>query len=120
MASWSSWRTPRPSRANAPDRDVGCRLILDISPIIFTIIHMRSTLILDDHLFKKLRQRAASLGTTVSEVVNQALREALSKPVTKPTNFKMVTFGDATDAHQHEPADFAEAVEGDDVHSLAG
>ena len=93
--------------------------MVDISYVIFTIIHMRSTLILDDHLFKKARQRAASLGTTVSEVVNQALREALSRPVPKPAKFKMVTYGDATLTQRHEPADFAEAVEDDDVQSLA-
>ncbi len=79
---------------------------------------MRSTLVLDDHLFKQARQRAASLGTTVSDVVNQALREALSKPRTKSVKFTMITFGDAAHAEHHEPADFAGAMEADDLHSV--
>jgi hypothetical protein len=80
---------------------------------------MRSTLILDDHLFKRARQRAAALGTTISEVVNQALREALSKPAPKPSTFAMITFGDPARPQHHEPADFAEAIADDDTRSLA-
>jgi hypothetical protein len=37
---------------------------------------MRSTLILDDDLFRKAKRRAAALNTTLSDVVNQALRES--------------------------------------------
>jgi hypothetical protein len=33
---------------------------------------MRSTLILDDDLFRKAKRRAAALNTTLSDVVNQA------------------------------------------------
>jgi hypothetical protein len=84
------------------------------------LICMRSTLIIDDHLFKQARQRAADQGTTLSEVVNQALREALAKPKAKPAaKFSMVTFGGPVGSQRHEPADFAEVGEADDERSLA-
>ena len=83
------------------------------------IIYMRSTLIIDDHLFKRARQRAAALGTTVSEVVNQALRETLTKPQVKPATFAMITFGDPAHPQHHEPSDFADALVDDDARSLA-
>jgi hypothetical protein len=83
------------------------------------IIRMRSTLIIDDHLFKQARQRAADQGTTLSDVVNQALREALAKPKVKPAaKFSMVTFGGAAGSQRHEPADFADAAAADDERSL--
>jgi hypothetical protein len=84
------------------------------------IICMRSTLIIDDHLFKQARQRAADQGTTVSDVVNQALRDALTKPKARPTaKFAMVTFGGGAATRRHEPADFATAADDDDARSLA-
>jgi hypothetical protein len=83
------------------------------------LIYMRSTLVLDDHLFKQARQRAAAQGTTLSEVVNQALRETLAKPIPRPSaRFSMPTFGDPAAANRHEPVDFAEAEQDDDARSL--
>jgi hypothetical protein len=84
------------------------------------LLRMRSTLILDDHLFKQARQRAAEQGTTLSDVVNQALREALTKPKPRAgAKFSMVTFGGPAGSQRHEPADFAEAAEADDESSLS-
>jgi hypothetical protein len=84
------------------------------------IIRMRSTLILDDRLFKQARQRAADQGSTLSDVVNQALREALAKPKARPAaKFAMVTFGDPAASHRHEPSDFAAASAADDERSLS-
>ncbi len=91
---------------------------LDKALIIFMIIHMRSTLVLDDHLFKRARQRAAALGTTLSDVVNQALRDALMNPPAKPVKFKMLTFGNASRPVHREPTDFADAVADDDARSV--
>jgi hypothetical protein len=86
---------------------------------LVTLTRMRSTLIIDDHLFKQARQRAADLGTTLSDVVNQALREALAKPKAKAAaKFSMITFGGPAGSQRHEPADFAEAAEADDERSL--
>ena len=79
---------------------------------------MRSTLILDDELFKKAKRRAAERGTTLSEVVNQALRESLAKPESPARPFHMTTFGDAKKKVHREPADFHDATEVDDVRSL--
>ena len=41
---------------------------------------MRSTVIIEDELFKTAKRRAAERGTTLSNLVNQALRESLAKP----------------------------------------
>jgi hypothetical protein len=68
---------------------------------------MRSTLILDDDLFRRATRRAATLNTTLSEVVNQALRESLSRPVAEPSPFEMVTFGNPRRRVRHEPGDMA-------------
>jgi hypothetical protein len=38
---------------------------------------MRTTLVLEDHVFRKAKQRAAELGTTLSEFTNRALRDAM-------------------------------------------
>lgn len=82
------------------------------------LIHMRSTLVLDDALYKRARERAVALGTTVSEVVNQALREALRKSVPRAERFEMITFGDNSPPRHHDPADFAQSLEEDDRGSL--
>lgn len=70
----------------------------------------------DDALYKRARERAASLNMTVSDVVNQALREVLAKPLPVATKFEMVTFGDATTQTRHEPSDFADVLMQDDGH----
>jgi len=82
---------------------------------------MRTTVMLDDRLFKKAKQRAADLGTSLSEVLNHALRLSLAQEPTRParSRFEMITFGDPTRPTSHEPADFAEMLDGDDVRSLA-
>ncbi len=73
---------------------------------------MRSTVVLDDDLFRKAKQRAAELGTSLSEVVNQALRLALAQPRNASSpGFKMVTYGNPRSRVHHEPSDFFEAPE---------
>ena len=82
---------------------------------------MRTTVMLDDRLFKKAKQRAADLGTSLSEVLNQALRLALAQEPTRRarSRFKMITFGDPARPTPHEPTDFAAVLDDDDVRSLA-
>ncbi len=41
------------------------------------IIHMKTTLILPDNLVRTLKRRAAERGTTISQVVAEALRRGL-------------------------------------------
>jgi hypothetical protein len=79
---------------------------------------MRSTLVIDDDLFKQAKRRAAERGTTLSEFVNHALREALAKPDATAPPFRMTTFGDPKKPLHREPRDFHVAVEDDDRRSL--
>jgi hypothetical protein len=72
---------------------------------------MRSTVILDDDLFRKAKRRAVALSITLSDVVNQALRESLSRPVGEPPPFEMVTFGNPRRRVHHEPGDIQAAID---------
>jgi hypothetical protein len=59
------------------------------------------------------------MNTTLSAIVNQALRQALDdEPVHQATRFEIVAFGDPTEAVHHDPADFVAALEDDDRRSL--
>jgi plasmid stability protein len=42
------------------------------------IIHMKTTLIIPDHIMRQLRRRAARSGQTLSAVVAEALKRGLS------------------------------------------
>ncbi|HOX02808.1 MAG TPA: hypothetical protein P5022_12890 [Candidatus Paceibacterota bacterium] len=59
------------------------------------VIHMRTTLIIDDHVFMEAKRRAIEAGITVSELTTLALREALRKRVQPPHpgRFSLLTFG---------------------------
>lgn len=48
------------------------------------IIPMKTTLILPDNLVRALKRRAADRGTTLSEVVAEALRRGLAKETESP------------------------------------
>jgi len=65
---------------------------------------MRTTLVLDDQLFRAAKSVAGQQGTTLSEVVNRALRgHLLSKPSarTEVSLFSMPVFGvQAAELHQ--------------------
>ncbi|MCG5055447.1 MAG: type II toxin-antitoxin system VapB family antitoxin [Myxococcales bacterium] len=78
---------------------------------------MRTTLVLDDNLFKKARERANASNCTISDVVNEALRAALAKPPLIATPFEMLTFAGG-ETKMHEPSDFAELLAMDDTASL--
>jgi hypothetical protein len=81
-------------------------------------IYMRSTFVIEDHLFRMAKRRAAELNITVSEVVNQALRESLSRPEARPSRFEMMTFGGSEPTLHHEPADFSSALLSEDEESI--
>jgi hypothetical protein len=76
---------------------------------------MRSTVVIDDDLFKRVRRRAAELDVTISDVINDALREALARKPAEAPPFKLPTYGDPRRPVHHEPADFALADEADDL-----
>lgn len=44
------------------------------------ILHMKTTLILPDHIVRELKRRAARRGDTLSAVVAEALRRGLAAP----------------------------------------
>lgn len=44
------------------------------------IFHMRTTLVIDDALFRELKRRAAEENRTLSEVTQEALRRGLARP----------------------------------------
>jgi hypothetical protein len=44
------------------------------------IFHMRTTLVIDDELFRELKRRAAEQNRTLSEVTQEALRRGLARP----------------------------------------
>lgn len=54
---------------------------------------MRTTLDLDDELMKLVRRRAADAGTTITAVIEEALREALvhRRPDTGGYSFRWIT-----------------------------
>ena len=72
-------------------------------------VYMRTTLILEDGLFKKAKQEAVAAGTTLSEVMNTALRKHLMGGVKKKekTSFLMPVFGEEKQALHQTPAQLA-------------
>ncbi len=82
------------------------------------LTYVRSTVIFEDELFKKAKQRAAALNTTLSDIVNQALRESLAQPVSEAPMFHMITFGNPKAKRHREPRDFQAVLEEEDRHAL--
>jgi predicted transcriptional regulator len=56
---------------------------------------MRTTISLDDRLLERLKKRAAESGTSVSRIIERAVRLLLQSPAPqqKPEHFDLVTFG---------------------------
>ena len=90
-------------------------LRLRILVCICMLIFMRTTVVLDDELVKQAKKRAAELRTTLSDVINQALREVISKPPAPASHFEMVTAGSKRARVHHEPRDFAAALDEEDA-----
>lgn len=78
---------------------------------------MRTTITLDDRLFAQLKKRAAESGTSVSRLVEQAVRLLIRTPptATREDRFELVTFG-ASGRFSRQNLDKTSAlVEDDDV-----
>jgi hypothetical protein len=56
---------------------------------------MRTTITLDDRLLAQLKRRASETGTSVSKLVEQAVRLFVRTPraLAPPKSFELVTFG---------------------------
>jgi hypothetical protein len=78
------------------------------------LIHMRTTLIIDDDLLRQAKRRAAEWNLTVSDMVNNALRECLARPVRAAPPFSLVTYGRSGKRVHHEPSELDAALERED------
>jgi len=78
---------------------------------ILMYVCMRTTLILDDRLFREAKQKAAATGTTLSDLMNSALRRFLRPPAKglpeQAEKFHMPVFGEPAGLHL-SPAELAE------------
>jgi hypothetical protein len=56
---------------------------------------MRTTITLDDRVFAQLKRRAAESGTSISKLIEQAVRLFVRTPRSRPPQepFELVTFG---------------------------
>ena len=83
------------------------------------LTYVRTTLVIHDQLFRDAKRKAASLGITLSQLVNDALRSALATRTTSTAGeYRVPTYGDPSKRVHHEPEDFAAMVEEDDIESL--
>jgi hypothetical protein len=78
---------------------------------------MRTTITLDDRLFAHLKKRAAESGTSVSRLVEQAVRLLIRTPPTsrREDRFELVTFGAGGRFSRQNIDKTAALVEDDDV-----
>lgn len=81
---------------------------------IYMLIHMRTTLILDDELFRQIKRQAAERNMTLSDIVNHALRELLARPQPTAAPFSLLTYGRSGNRVQHFPSELAIALEDED------
>lgn len=74
-------------------------------------VSMRTTLVIDDSVFRKAKQAAAASGVTLSELTNSALRRLLFGSAEgsriSREKFSMPVFGEKTGVHL-TPAQLAE------------
>ena len=82
---------------------------------------MRTTITLDERLLSQLKHRAAESGTSVSRLVEQAVRLFIRSPRT-PTarqTFELVTFGAGGRFSRHNIDKASGLVEADDLERFA-
>lgn len=77
---------------------------------------MRTTVTLDDQLLQRLKKRAAESGTSVSRMVESAVRLLLRSPAPQHTeHFDLVTFGEGGGFTPLNIDKTAALVEADDI-----
>jgi len=78
---------------------------------------MRTTVIISDAVLRRAKERAARTGTTLSRLIEQALRETLREPPSAARPFRLPTYGAGGPPADHEPADLANALLDEDAAS---
>ncbi len=78
---------------------------------------MRTTITLDDRLFMQIKRRAAETGTSVSRVVEQAVRMLMTTPTPESDAepFELITFGAGGRFSHHNVDRTSALLEIDDV-----
>lgn len=74
------------------------------------LIHMRTTLILEDSLFQAARKLAAEQQTTLSALVNDALRQLVSQPGRARKKVVLPTFGAPAKKRRVTPREIADSL----------
>lgn len=82
------------------------------------IIRMRTTLVLDDRLVREAKKLAADRKTTVSEIVNQALRDSFDRPQPPARPFRLITYGGPGKSEHLSPEDIKAILEEQDLHGI--
>jgi hypothetical protein len=82
---------------------------------------MRTTITLDERLVSQLKRRAAEQGTSVSKLVEQAVRLFVRTPRTRttPQPFELVTFGKGGQFSRHNIDKTSGVIEADDLERFA-
>lgn len=79
------------------------------------ITRMRTTLVLDDRLLTEAKRRAADRNTTVSEVVNDALRGTFEHREKPRRPFRLITYGDPNKPEHISPSEMKGVLEDEDL-----
>ena len=83
---------------------------------------MRTTITLDDHLLAKLKQRASESGTSVSRLIEQAIRLfmlAAPSRSKRKRGFELVTFGGGGQFSTRNIDKISVLLEADDLERFA-
>jgi hypothetical protein len=82
---------------------------------------MRTTITLDERLMAQLKRRAAEQGTSVSKLVEQAVRLLVRTPRAPAASpaFELVTFGKGGRFTRHNIDKTSALVEADDIEHFA-
>jgi hypothetical protein len=82
---------------------------------------MRTTITLDDRLLDQLKRRAAESGTSVSKLVEQAVRLFVRTPraSSAPESFELITFGAGGRFSRQNIDKAAALVEAEDLERFA-
>lgn len=83
---------------------------------------MRTTITLDDKLLEQLKRKAAASGTTVSRLIEQAVRLFVRAPRApeRQDRFELVTFGRGGRFSRQNVDKTSRLVEDDDIARYAG
>lgn len=82
---------------------------------------MRTTITLDDHLLARLKKLASQSGTSVSRLIEQAIRLLMQapSPTRRKQSFKLVTFGAGGHFSKRNMDKTSSLLEADDLERFA-